>query len=190
MTRSILLLCAPLIAFGHPVIEARVNDLNNAINKAPQIQELYLMRGKLHASHGDRKRAKQDLESALSIKKSPEVLVALGNLYLSEGNYTRSRECFSDALNLDPRMAKAWLGQARASAKLGYPELVLTSYKNYFSLEKNAQPGHFAAAVRTISTQDRVEAQRILEDGINRLGPIPTLTDLALHLELELQGSQ
>ena len=186
MIRIALLLCAPLLAFAHPAIEARVNDLNIAIDKAPHIPELYLLRGQIYANHGDRRRAKQDLESALSIKKNTDVLVALGNLYLSEDDDAVARHYFSEALSMDPGAPEAWLGQAKASAKLGHLELVLTSYQQYFSLAKNAQPGHYAAAIRTIATQDRAEAQRILENGLDRLGPIPTLMELALQLEFDL----
>ena len=44
----------------------------------------------------------------------------------------------------------------------------------------------FAAAIRDITAHDRAEAQRILEDGLERLGPIPTLTKLAFTLGLNL----
>ena len=179
-------LLAPIVAFGHPSFETRIDDLTKAIDKAPYVQQLYLMRGQLYAGHGDMPRAKQDFESALKIEKNAKALTALGNLYLSEANYTRARDFFADALVADPLEARAWLGQAKAGSKLGSSELVLTGYRHFFALETNAQPGHFATAIRDITVHDRSEAQRTLEDGLERLGPIPTLTKLAFTLGLNL----
>ena len=79
---------------------------------------------------------------------------------------------------------RAWLGQAKAVAELGLHDLVLLSYRTYFTLEANPQPGYFAAAVRAIAPYDRAAAQRLLEEAIERLGPVPTLTQLAATLEI------
>ena len=182
MIRFVLMLAAPILVSAHPDIETRINDLGKAIDQAPQAHQLYLMRGQLYARHGDEMRAKRDFESSLALNDNPQVHVALGNLSLWKGNYQEAHDFFARALRMDSREAQAWLGQAKAAAELGSNELVLLSYRNYFSLEANPQPGHFAAAVRSIAPHDRASAQQLLEEGLERLGPAPTLTGLALSL--------
>ena len=74
--------------------------------------------------------------------------------------------------------------EAKAAAELGLHDLVLLSYRTYFALEANPQPGYFAAAVRAIAPYDRAAAQHLLEEGIERLGPVPTLMELTASLEI------
>ena len=73
-------LLAPIVAFGHPSFETRIDDLAKAIDKAPYVQQLYLMRGQLYAGHGDMPRAKQDFESALKKLVNPGDLSFLKTL--------------------------------------------------------------------------------------------------------------
>ena len=188
MIRSVLMLGAPLLAFAHPAIETRIHDLTKAIDQAPHTYQLYLMRGQLYANHGNEMRAKQDFESALALNDNGQVQVALGNLYLSTRDYQQASDFFAHALRMDSRDARAWLGQAKAATELGSHDLVLLSYRAYFALEANPQPGHFAAAVRSIATHDRASAQHLLEEGLERLGPVPPLTGLALTLGFSLRG--
>ena len=182
MIRLFILLSAPLITLAHPAIETRINDLDKAIEEAPLAPELYLMRGRLFASHGNKIRAKQDFESARALNDNTQVQLALGNLYLSNADYQNASDSFAHALQMDSGNSLAWLGLAKASTELGAHNLALLSYRNYFDLEANPQPGYFAAAVRAVAFYNRPEAQRLLKEGLERLGPVPALTDLFLAL--------
>jgi len=184
MIRFFLLLGVPLMLMAHPSIETRIHDLDRAIEQAPLAPQLYLMRGQLYASHGDESRAKKDFESAQALNDNAQVQVALGHHFLSSGDYQQANDSFAQAIRMNSSEARAWLGQAKAAAELGLHDLVLLSYRTYFALEANPQPGYFAAAVRAIAPYDRTAAQHLLEEGIERLGPVPTLMELTASLEI------
>lgn len=182
MRRICLLWAFPLVTFAHPALETRISDLSGAINLSPDSAGLYVRRGLLHARHGDRYLAKQDFEAAQVLTDSPEVQVALGNLYLSEDDPERASEYFAEAIEMSDEYPSAWLGQAKTAVALGAYEFALVSYRTYFQVTDNPQPGYLAAAVRDIAPYNREAAIALVNDALERLGPVPALTKLAEKL--------
>lgn len=183
MSRICLLWALPLLVLAHPAVETQIGDLSRAIVRTPDSPALYLRRGLLHAQHGDRELARQDFEAAQVLTDSADVQIALGNLYFSEDDPVRAGEHFAQAIQMAGESPSAWLGQAKTAAALGANELALLSYRTYFQLADNPQPGYLAAAVRDIAPYDRQAAITLLNDALERLGPVPTLTKLADKLK-------
>jgi uncharacterized protein HemY len=88
------------MVFAHPALEIQISDLSRAINLSPDASGLYLRRGLLHQRHGYWDLAKQDFEAARALVDSADVQVALGNLYLAEGDPERASVCFAEAIKL------------------------------------------------------------------------------------------
>ena len=183
MSRICLLWALPLMVFAHPALEIQISDLSRAINLSPGASGLYLKRGLLHQRHGNRDLAKQDFEAARALVDSADVQVALGNLYLAEGDPGRASVYFAEAIKLSCKSSAAWLGQAKTATALGADELALQSYRTYFQVADNPQPGYLAAAVRDIAPHNRVAAITLVNDALERLGPVPTLIKLAETLK-------
>ena len=182
MMRACLLWALPFAVLAHPTIETRIDDLNRAIAKAPTSAQLYLRRGYLHAQHGKTDQARQDYETAQQFSDGTNVRVALGNLYLHKGDHLKAHESFKAALAKSKDSSPAWLGQAKTAIALGAYELATLSYNRYLKFSNNPQPGYIAAAVRAIAPYDRKAAIELLNDGLEKFGPVPTLTALAEEL--------
>ena len=82
MIRACFLWALSFAVVAHPALETRIDDLNQAIARAPSSAELYLQRGYLQAQHGKTDQARQDYETAQQLSDSANVRVALGILYL------------------------------------------------------------------------------------------------------------
>ena len=95
----------------------------------------------------------------------------------------RAGEHFAKAVQMAGESPSAWLGQAKTAVALGANELALLSYRAYFQFADNPQPGYIAAAVRDIAPYDRHAAIALLNDALERLGPVPTLTTLGEKLK-------
>ncbi len=183
-----LLMLFPLPA--HDDLELQIARVTKEIAAEPKRGDLFLKRGELHRAHGDWAAAKADYERARASDPGlAETDLALGRMWLGAGDAAQARAaadrflaCRKDHLDglvvrgraliaLGRRLeGAADLDRALARAPSPNPEVLLDR----------------AQALRAEGPAHREEALRGLDQGILKLGPVVTLVNPAIELELEL----
>jgi tetratricopeptide (TPR) repeat protein len=175
-------LALALGARGHPEIEAALARFDGLITASPQQASLYLERGELHARHNDLMAADRDFRRAAELSAElPRLDRARGALALAKGQLLEARRCFNQALARDSSDAEALVLRAKVQGELGERGAALADLNA--GLARIAVPSPDLYLTRAGLHADRGSAIRSLDEGIERLGPVPALVLRAFMLE-------
>jgi tetratricopeptide (TPR) repeat protein len=193
----ILLFLMPVTAWSHGDLHDRIDDVSMQLADDKQKPELYLKRGKLYLQDGNFHEALHDFRKSLKLDPALHVVhYHLGEAYLAMGR--------SDAAEQHTRLFLKSLGpETYGGLSRGYDLLgkiyqkrnkYLDAAKAYEqSLQNNTQPApidYLQAAEAYVKSGQKYQQQaiRLLDQGIDRLGPVVTLQEAAIELEM-LSGS-
>lgn len=167
---------------GHGELDDRLRDLTARLVREPERAELYLQRGELHRLHGDRAAARADYDRALA--RDPRldaVELARARLALEAGEAPEARAAAERFLARRPGHPEGAAVRARALARLGDPAAG-AAFSQAIAASDAPEPDLFLerAAAPGVAPD---EALAGLEDGLRRLGPVPSLVLAAVGLE-------
>ena len=175
----------PLTAHGPD--HAFILSLTEELARRPGDADLLLQRGERYRSHGDLPAARTDLEAALAANPSLQparlrlALVARDQDRLDEALTLLDATLAAESTNLLARSTRADVRfrAGRAADAIADLDRVLAD-------STHPRPELYLARARAVLTVDTNAFSRALEginEGIQRLGPVPSLQLLALDLE-------
>ena len=179
-------------ATAHQGLHRQIEALSRRIGSSPREPALYLRRGELYRRHGDWSEALADFDHAQ--KLAPELVDVefhKGRLLLSAGKPKEAKESLDRFLAVKRHHILALVTRARARVKLGE---FLAAARDYGTATarlrdggQKARPEYYLECARALQAAGEIHvdaAARCLDEGIRCLGPLPSLQNAAIRLEL------
>ncbi|HEY0945992.1 MAG TPA: hypothetical protein VGD81_12025 [Opitutaceae bacterium] len=184
---GLVLALTALRALAHPGDEQALAELDALITDAPAQIELRLLRAAHRTEHAEWAGAEADLRTAASLDPdAAPVELAWGRLDFARKRFADACRHFDRALARTPDNAEALILRARARAALGAPEAP-HAYADYSAAVRLlAEPSPSLFLERAALPIDPPVALAGLDEGLARLGPVVSLLERALTLELAL----
>lgn len=187
LTGLLLLVTVDLLA--HPELDEQINTLTTQLEQHPaNAAELYLQRGDLHRRHEDFAEARADFAKAEELKPAWDaVAIARARTFADEGNNTEALTIAEQLLTREPHHIEALILRAQALVKLGKTEAAITNYTAALAQISKPSPDLFLKRATLQANTGRVsDAVRGLDEGLAKLGPIPSLQLPAIDYERQL----
>ncbi len=149
-------------------IEAALREMREAVRLNPNLSEAWGRIGLYLINLARYPEAREPLERAITLEPmEAHFYWALGDSYLLEGPgedyFRKATQFYRQALNLDPRNAKALYSYAMALTRRGKPEDVRAAiplFKRLIALNKNDMNAHYKLAEAYRQLGEPKEAQR------------------------------
>jgi tetratricopeptide (TPR) repeat protein len=189
-TLAALMLAGVGTAYAHGDTHLQIALLDRQIAEHPREAALYAERSELHRIHQDWESASRDVEEAARLDPLwREADLARGRLLLEAGRPADALEPLNKYVRRNPQAAGGFLTRARTHAKLANGVAAAADYTKAFALQKAPTPDDFIArssALLAAGPDHRAEALAGIEEGIARIGSIPTLELEAARIEEQL----
>lgn len=193
----ILLFLMPVTAWSHGDLHDQIDDVSMQLADDKQKPKLYLKRGKLYLQDGNFHEALHDFRKSLKLDPALHVVhYHLGEAYLAMGRSDTAEQ--HTRLFINSLGPETYGGLSRGYELLGKiyqkKNKHLDAAKAYEqSLQNNMQPGpidYLQAAEAYVKSGAKYQqhAMHLLDKGIDKLGPVVTLQEAAIELEI-LSGS-
>jgi tetratricopeptide (TPR) repeat protein len=174
----------PLGAHGD---DQRVLELLTAeLARAPDA-DLHLRRGELHRHLRDWERAEADYAAAARL--APELaLVAYfrARARLEAGDPTGALPAINRFVAAEPGSPEGWFLRAEIHAAASNPAAAAADCARGIELAPEPRPEHYLRHARLLAGGgDRGAALATLDAGVERMGPVVSLVELAIALEVE-----
>lgn len=183
--RLVLLPVLACPALAHLDLDWHIEIVSELIANEPTAA-LYLRRGELHRQHGDLDKALLDLAAAEKLAPGREAVRLSRALTLhSAGSLPAALETLDDFLALHPSHQNARLLRARVLVGMRRYEDAVRDFDEVVRLAPGSGPEPYLERAVTCEALQRPDAALAsLEEGIRRLGDIPSLQIPALEIEL------
>lgn len=194
--KALLAICGFVLlapaAFAHAGIDERIADVTKEIAAEPARAELYIKRGELHRLHRDWPAALADFEKAARLDPSLDrVLLSRGRLGFESGDYQLARGDLERYIERHPDDHEARLVRARLFRNLQMWPAAVGEYDRLIELLPRPAPEYFIerAEAEAARGSSHVPAALVgLDLGIGKLGPVLSLQEPAIELELRLKN--
>lgn len=179
--------------YAHAGDHQSIAELNGIIKESPGEPSLLVARGALHSRSGQWIEAERDLRLAEAAGNKYDVAFEFGQLYYRRGEHQKALGYIDTYISVYPRHPAAFLLRARAASEAEQFDLAIASYRTYFSLSTDPQPGEYLVAARLLASIKPAginNALALLDEGIRKLGLNPQLQRYAMELELRRDDTQ
>lgn len=177
------------VSIAHEGPGAHLDHINEALEKTPDKQSLYIERGAIYSSEaGLHELALKDFQRAEKLGPPVAVAYELGLLFYRSAEFSKSRMYFDRYISQFPDYAPAYEYRAKASYQIGDTRQAMADFNAFFRLQKQINPGSFIAAAKIYASakEGGVDAAiALLDQGIKRIGLNPQLQSYAARLELQ-----
>lgn len=177
------------VAMAHEGTGAHLDHINEALEKTPDKQALYIERGAIYSSEaGMYELALKDFQRAEELGSPVAVAYQLGLLFYRSAEFAKSRVYFDRYINQFPDYAPAYEYRAKAAYRLGDAKQAMADFNTFFHLQKQTNPGSFIAAAKIYASakEGGVDAAlALLDQGMQQIGLNPQLQSYAVRLELQ-----
>lgn len=184
------LLVMPLVGLAHPGADQQLQNINRKLQAEPDNAGLYILRGSIYSNHGEFESALQDLRTAQQLGQADAAAFEFALLYYRQQQYTLAEKYLNTTLAAYPSRATAYDYRARVRRELGNLPGALADLNQYFELELQPNPSNYIAAAQMLEQSGigSIDAAlAMLDDGMERLGNIPSLQRPAIAYELQAQ---
>jgi len=174
-------------ALAHGELHDQIANMDRQIAAQPQSAALYLRRAEMRRIHREWDAADVDYAKVLALEpKHPEASWLRARAWLEAGKAAVALPELDRYLAQFPDHASARLTRARALATLGSNAQAAADYVLALERLPQAEPDHY------LELRNAQQAARMppsaqlasLEQGLRRLGPVPSLEDAALDVEV------
>ena len=175
------------MALGHGDLQERIHDITVKIESGGGPADLYLKRGELYRLHRDWEKALSDYAEAEKLSDDLPYLAYLrGRLWLERGYPEKAVPYLDSFLERNPRHVDALLVRSRALGKIGRLHEAVSDLDTAISLHSRPTPEYFLERAQLQSRLGDLQgALSGLDEGLGLLGPIVSLADFAIDLEVE-----
>ncbi len=196
----LLLLLLARGAHAHGDLHGQITEATRQIEAeaagSSRLPFLYFQRGELQRQHGAWADAEADFDAAERLDperkdaKLRDLDLARGRLYLDSKRPAQAKAALERHLARWGNNPEALLTQARALVALGWGAQAVDHMDKAIARHPQPEPDHFLARADTLADlgpRHLARAVRGLDEGIRRLGPIVTLEERAIELEVRLK---
>lgn len=171
-------------ACAHGDYHEVVAEIESALKKEPENAELHFRLAVACEEHGEWSSALVALERAERLAPGKHPVALVQGLALAKGGQWQAAEAvLSEYLTAHPSHAKALTERARVRLKLKRQDEALRDFQTVLKSARDPEMEVFLETAELwVSTGDRAEAAKVLNDGIARLGPHPELLERALEM--------
>ncbi len=185
-----LLLALPALAHG-PLHE-QITNVTAELSLRPNDVPLLLRRGELNRLDERWDAALADFQLAKKLAPAnPEPLLGLGRLALDQGKFADATRSLTGFLALQSNHVEGHLLLARALVRSDHAPDAVEHFSRALALSAEPRPEWFIERSQSHFAQGDshlAEALAGLDEGVTKLGPVPTLQLAAIALELRRQG--
>jgi tetratricopeptide (TPR) repeat protein len=191
-----LLLLAGLPALGraHESLDAQIDALTQQLMASPREASLYLQRGELYRLHRDWDAAGRDYASAARFEPQRATIpLCRAALALDRGTPAAALACLDRYLEAHPADAAALELRSRVHRALGDAAAAVADLSRAIEAEASPRPDWILQRARWLSAPPLADwraALAGLDAGIARLGPLVSLEEAAIALELSANRPQ
>lgn len=176
-------------ALAHADLEEQIAAITVRLSQHPaNSADLYLQRGDLHRQHAEFDDARADFAKAEELKPGWDaVAIERARTFSDEGKFADALTLTDTLLQKEPRHVEALILHARALVKLGKADAAVTDYTTALSQIARPSPDLYLERAAAQATSGKVDdAIRGLDDGLAKLGPIPSLQLPVIDYERQL----
>jgi len=179
---------ASTTAFGHGDLHERISAVTSEIQSEPNNAVLYLKRGELYGMHEEWAKAEADFNKAESLDpKLINVPLARSRILLARKRFKEAQSAVERYLSAQPKHSSALV--IRAQALSGQKQFAQAAETWTQVIETTDRPDveHFyerARALAAVGPGQTDAALKTLDDGLAKLGKVPTLGLYAIQLEV------
>lgn len=182
---------SPIRLDGHAGIHERLRDMNQRIASDPDNADLYVKRGELYRLHRDWDAALADY--ARAAQRDPEsdlVFFVRGRMLFEAGRWEEAQAALDRVLRTKPDHREGLLTRARLLVKREQPLAAIADYDKVIAGLDNPTPEYYLERAKALVAAGSAYIPRALagvDEGIGRLGPIYTLVEFAIDLDLSVE---
>lgn len=172
------------VAFAHGDLHDRISQITEELRDTPSAG-LFFKRGCLHLAHGEAGAALADFGEVDRL--APGVFEtdaprAEGLMLL--GKYSSALEVLDRCLDRDPSASRCLVLRARVFGRLGKPDAAIHDYRKALSLVSQPEPDLLLEVSTALAENKQATAAlEVLDQGIARLGPLPSLVTAAIEID-------
>jgi predicted Zn-dependent protease len=172
--------------FAHGDLHEQIEAVTAQIQKSPASSGLYLNRAELYRLHEEWSAAAGDYDFAEKLAPG-NVLGQLGRakMHLAVGRFDEAKTALDTILETNPGCVDALITRARVEMKRDQPLAAANDFGKVISLSREVEPDYFLDCARALvaAGEDHIPAaQRCLDEGLVRLGNLPSLGLYAVEL--------
>jgi superkiller protein 3 len=175
-------------ARAHGDDQLLIDALTEELAKAPEA-DLFIRRGELFRHHQEWSKAAADFAAAARLEPKLEVVDYFrARLLLESGEPEQAMPFIERYLANVPDEAEGWFLRGDVLGTLGRHDAGALDYAEGIRRTPRARPEHFLRRARYLASSPKTDPARVLaalDEGIERLGPVISLVDYAITLELE-----
>jgi tetratricopeptide (TPR) repeat protein len=179
-------------SLGHGDLHEQIAALRARIEKEPRNAELYLRRAELHRLHGEWGAAAGDYDRAEQLAPSlAAVALGRGKMLLATGRFDAAKAALDTFLAADPGHVEALAMRAQVAMRRGHPLAAADDLAKAIRLSPKPEPDLFLDRSRALvaaGDEHLADAIACLDEGMAKLGRLPTLGLPAIELELRRRG--
>ena len=183
-----ILLASSLLG-AHAGIDERIKDMDQRVAADPKNAELYVKRGELHRLHRDWPAALADYQRAENLGPEPHIAwFVRGRMYYEAGRLPEAKSELDRLLHAVPNHQEGLLTRARLLMRLDQPLQAALDYDKVIAGLENPTPEYYLERAKALvagGPEQTAQALAGLDEGIRRLGPLFTLVDFAIGLEVQ-----
>lgn len=182
------LLAAPLALHAHGDDQLLIDALTEELAKKPDA-DLFIRRGELFRHH--QQWAKAEADFVASAKLDPQLTLIdffLARVQLESGAPAKAQPLIERYIDRAPAEPEGWFLRGEIAHALGRIEDAAQHYLEGIRRAPNPRPEHFLRRARILAAAPKPDRDRVLaatDEGIARLGPVISLVDYAITIELE-----
>jgi tetratricopeptide (TPR) repeat protein len=186
---GVLLVLSTGRAHAHGDLHLQIVQLSAQLAQTPENAELWHKRGELYRAHHEVARACADYDRAEQLDPTLRVVqLSRGRALYETGSMRPSLHALDKFLSAAPGHPEALLLRARVYQRLGKRDHAERDFADALSASPDPAPDLFLERALNLSRAGRDEdALAVLSEGSARLGPLVTLDEGALTIELRLQ---
>ena len=185
---------AALLCAGSARVHAHGDDqllitaLTEELAKAPEA-DLFIRRGELFRHHEEWAKASADFEAAARLEPQLEVVNFFrARLLLESGEPAKARPFIERYLAQVPTEAEGWFLHGDVLGALGQHDAGALAYEQGIRRAPRPRPEHFLRRAKFLAAAPDPDPARVLaalDEGIAQLGPVISLVEYAITLELD-----
>jgi tetratricopeptide (TPR) repeat protein len=185
-----LLIACPQLAQAHPELTGRIEAISEKIAADPKNPALYLQRGDLFRAHSDWTAAEKDFTKAASLDATvSEVDFFRGKMLQDMGELEEAKAALDRFLKAEPQSANGYVIRSRILTELDKPLDAAKDMDKALEHFTDPLPDLYlerAMLYRKAGVQFRDRTRSGLEEGITRFGPLVSIIEQLVDLELEI----
>jgi predicted Zn-dependent protease len=192
--RGFIFLAGVVLLIGSPVVYPHGDDqllidaLTEELAKTPEA-DLFIRRGELFRHHEEWAKAEADFTAAAKLEPKLAIVDFFrARLWLEAGQPGKAQPLVERYVAASPDEPEAWLLRGDVLAALGQHEAGAEAYAEGIRRAATPRPEHVMRRAKFLAAIPDVDPARVLaalDEGIARVGPVISLVDYAITLELE-----